>query len=66
MVDVREGLAREISSRGLKLNFVAERAGLTAQQLTDITKKRRKLDANEMFALCEVIGVTPEDLVMQR
>ena len=63
MVDARDGLRREIEAKGLKLNFVGEKAGLTAQQMTDIIKKRRKMDANEMFTLCKVIGVTPMDLI---
>lgn len=41
---------------------VAKKAGLTEQQLCDIVKKRRKLDANEMFRICSVINVEPNDL----
>lgn len=63
MMDVRDGVRRAISDSGMKQNVVALRAGLTEQQLCDIVNKRRRLDANEMFAICDVLGVTPNDLV---
>ena len=62
MIDARDGLAREIAARGLKQSYIAEKTGLTNQQLSDIIRKRRKLDANEMFDICSILGVTPNDL----
>ena len=62
MIDARDGVARQITNRGLKQSFIARQAGLTEQQLSDIVNKRRKLDANEMFDLCTAIGITPNDL----
>lgn len=62
MIDARDGVRRAIREIGLKQVVVAKKAGLSEQQLCDIVNKRRRLDANEMFALCIAIGVTPNDL----
>lgn len=62
MVDARDGLAAIIAESGYYQKYIAHQVGLTEQQLTDILKKRRKLDANEMIALCNVLEVTPNDL----
>lgn len=62
MFDARDALAKAVENGGYKQSVVAERAGLTSQQFTDIIKKRRRLDANEMFRLCEVLKITPNDL----
>lgn len=60
--DARDGIAAEIKKRGYKQAAIAKMVNLTEQQLCDILKKRRKLDANEMFRICEVIGVDPNYL----
>lgn len=62
MRDVRDGIADEIQKRGFKQSAIAEKAGLTEQQLSDIICKRRKLDANEMFSLCKAMGIMPNVL----
>lgn len=60
--DARDGIAAEIRERGFKQSAIASKAGLTEQQLTDIIKKRRRMDANEMFALCDAMGILPNAL----
>lgn len=62
MLDVRDVLATELKKRCFMQAAVAKKANLTEQQLCDIIKKRRKLDANEMFRICSVIGVSPNEL----
>lgn len=62
MIDARDGLAAVIAESGYYQKYIAHQVGLTEQQLTDILKKRRRLDSNEMIALCQVLGVTPNDL----
>lgn len=57
MRDARDGIAYELRQRGFKQAAVAKMAGLTEQQLSDIIKKRRKMDANEMFLLCEAMRI---------
>ena len=60
--DARDGVRIAIQKSGFKKKFIAENSGLTEQQLCDIIKKRRKLEANEMLAVCTVIGITPNEL----
>ncbi len=60
--DAREGIAEVIHQRGFKQTVIAQKAGLTPQQLSDIISKRRKMDANEMFALCAALGTSMESL----
>ena len=63
MSDVRDYLDPAIKKSGIKKYIVAERAGLTQQQLCDIIAKRRKLDSNELMSICEAIGMSPNELV---
>lgn len=62
MEDIRDVLAFELKDRCFMQCAVAKKAGLTEQQLSDVVKKRRRLEANEMFRICKVIGITPNDL----
>lgn len=66
MVDARDTLAKYISESGYYQKYIAHQVGLTEQQLTDIMKKRRKLEANELFDICDVLGITPNDLYKAR
>jgi transcriptional regulator with XRE-family HTH domain len=60
MPDIRDGLKVVIEGSGMKKKAVAQRMGLTDQQLTDIFYKRRKLDANELVEACKVLNVRPD------
>lgn len=59
-MDARDGVRWLIQQSGMKQRAVAEKAGLTEQQMCDILNRRRKLDANELFAICKAVGVTPD------
>lgn len=52
-----------IRAKGLKQTFVAEQAGLTDQQLTDILNNRRLLRVEHLEPLARVLGVTIETLI---
>lgn len=62
MTDVRDGLRVCIERSGFKQLAIAERVGMTDQQICDIVNKRRRLDANELFNICRVIGATPNEV----
>ena len=62
MRDARDGIADIIKTRGFKQGAIAVMAGLTEQQLSDIVNKRRKLDANEMFSICQAMNIMPDTL----
>lgn len=61
-MDIRDAIKPAISKSGLKQCVVAERIGLSEQQLCDISNKRRRFDANEMISFCKVINITPDEL----
>lgn len=63
MVDVRDSLRRIIEQSGMKQSVVASRSHLSPQQLCDITRKRRRLDANELMQLCTALNISPNDLL---
>lgn len=62
MLDVRDNITRIIQDRAYKQSAIAQRAGLTPDQLCAALKHRRKLDANEFLAVCTALGMTPEDV----
>lgn len=62
MQDVRDNIASIIQDRAHKQAAIAQRAGLTPDQLCAALKHRRKLDANEFLAVCTALGMTPEDV----
>lgn len=58
-----DNIRRLIRTKGLKQTFVAEQAGLTDQQLTDILSNRRLLRVKHLEPLARVLGVTIEALI---
>ena len=62
MIDVRENLKRVVVRSGYKQSVIAERSNLTADKLSSILNLNRKLEANEMFEICNVLGITPNEL----
>jgi len=51
-----------IDERGFKHKAVAEKAGLSAKQFSDILNGRRSVDAIELWNIANALGVTPNDL----
>lgn len=62
MSDIRNQISTIIKDRALKQNAVATRAGLTPDQFCAVLKKRRRLEANELFKVCAAMGMTPEQV----
>jgi transcriptional regulator with XRE-family HTH domain len=60
--DVRKGLRTIIKNGAYNQTALAKKVGLSPSQLSGILSLNRKLDANEMFALCDVLNVRPEHL----
>ena len=58
-----DNIRRLIRTKGLKQTFVAEQAGLTDQQLTDILNNRRLLRVEHLEPLARMLGVTIEALI---
>lgn len=62
MSDVRDNITRIIQDRAYKQSAIAQRAGLTPDQLCATLKHRRKLDANEFLAVCAALDMSPENV----
>ena len=60
--NVPEAITRIIGAKGMKQYVVAQRAGMSAQMLTDIINGRRLIKANDIVALSRALEVTPNDL----
>lgn len=58
-----DNLRRLIKEKGLKQTFVAEQAGMTDQQLTDILNNRKLLRIEHLAPLAQVLGVNVEELI---
>lgn len=56
-------LERIIAEKGLKKNFIAEKAGITPMMLSDILAGRRVVRPREIAALADAVGVEPAYLL---
>lgn len=66
MVDVRKILKGEIERRGFNQAAIARKAGMTSQQLSDVFNMRRKLESNEMLAVCEAMELNLMEIARAR
>lgn len=62
MVDIRINLKEVIKDRGFRQAVIAKKAGMSPSKLSQVVNLDRKLEANEMFALCEAMKITPIEL----
>lgn len=60
--DIRNNVKTVIKERGFSQAAIAKKAGLSPCKLSQIVNLERKLEANEMFALCNAMGITPVEL----
>ena len=59
---VADNALRIINEKGLRKKSVAQKAGLTARQLTDMLHGRRDILADSVMPLALALDVTPNDL----
>lgn len=62
MTDVRISLRGIIRDRGFRQAAIAVKAGMSPCKLSQVVNLERKLEANEMFALCNAMEITPVEL----
>lgn len=60
--DIRNNVRMVIKERGFSQAAIAKKAGLSPSKLSQVVNLERKLEANEMFALCNAMGITPMEL----
>ena len=59
---VPSNIKRVIEARGLKQGRLAERAGYTPQQLTDMLWGRKLIKPCDILSIAKALGVAPNDL----
>lgn len=59
---VPRAITRLIDERGMKQKAVAERCGMTEQQLTAILNGRKLLNPIDIASIAKALGVEPNDL----
>lgn len=57
---INERIRAYIKSKGWKQSYIAEKSGITANQLSCILNGKRRISATEYFDLCEAMGVNPK------
>lgn len=60
--DVRINLRAIIRDKGYIQEVIAQKAGIAPMKLSLVLNQKRKLDANEMIAICDAIEMTPTEL----
>ena len=65
-MDIRDNLALIVKEKAFVQAEIARRAGLTPMKFGAVLAKKRKLDANELFRICNVIAMTPEAIANYR
>lgn len=66
MEDVRLILKSVINDRGFSQAAIARKANISPSKLSDILNLRRRLDANEMFDICDAMEISYSDLKPNR
>ncbi len=61
-VDIRDNLRMAIKEKGYIQAAIAKKANMPASKLSQVLNKGRKLEANELFDICEAMDITPSDL----
>lgn len=61
-MDIRENLRAVVSDKGYIQAVIATKANIAPCKLSAILNKSRKLEANELFDLCDALEITPMEL----
>lgn len=54
-----------LAENGIKQGFVAEKAGLTASQMSDICNRNRSIDCITYYKICKVLDVPLDKFVKE-
>lgn len=61
-MDIRVNLKTVIRDRGYIQSAIAKKANMTPCKLSQIINLERRLEANELFSLCDAMDMTPVEL----
>ena len=54
-------LIRQVAAKQIKQSFVAEQLGIAPPRVTEVLKRKRKIQPNEMPVLANLLGLTNSD-----
>ena len=57
---VAEKINAYITEKGIKQSYVAEKAGISLQEMNDYMKGRRRLRADTFFKICRALNESSE------
>ena len=61
-MSVGKSIKSMINERGMKQTFVAQKIGVSDTLLSSMLTGRSRIDSDLLPAICEAIGVSPEDV----
>ena len=64
-MDIRDKLLKYITNKAINQSEIARRVGMTKDQLSKTLRKKRTLEANEFYSICNALKITMDDLVNQ-
>ena len=59
---VHDRVCAAVERSGMKQKAIAERIGVSEQTFSAMLAGRRKINVDEFFGICLVLGVAPDDL----
>jgi len=62
MYIVAENVRKILDTRGLKQKAVAEKAGYTEQQFSNLLCGRKRIETEDIMRLCQALNVLPNEL----
>ncbi len=60
--DVRDNIKMAVKERCFTQSAIAAKANMSPVVLSMILSKKRKLEANELYDLCEAMEISPNEL----
>lgn len=60
--DVRDNIRIAMKERGFTQAAIAEKAHMSPVVLSMVLNKKRRLEANELYDLCEAMEISPTEL----
>lgn len=62
MYHMSDALRRYIEENGIKQSYLARQSGLSPDRLSLLLRDKRRLRADEMMEMCDVLRIQPGDL----
>lgn len=62
MFDIRDNLSLFINEYGYKKSVIARESNLTPSQFSNILNKKRNLHVSELFDICNMLKISPDEL----